>query len=59
MEKVHQQSSSGERQSLYLIMRVFDLEKRSIGLRIYDDPIAAKERGDLKFEVNDWIVTPR
>lgn len=48
----------GAKKATYIIMRVFNLERDKIGLRIYDDPIAAKERGELHFEVDTWRVTP-
>ena len=48
----------GGKNAVYIVMRVFNLERNRIGLRIFVDPIVAKERGELDFKVDTWKVKP-
>lgn len=44
--------------SIYMIFRVFDMGKRSIGVRIYMDPDQMRLDGTLRFSADRWTVTP-
>jgi hypothetical protein len=46
---------SGE---VYIIARVFKLGKEGMGYRLYVDPATLKAQGRLKFESNQYAVTP-
>ncbi|RFU29542.1 hypothetical protein B7463_g6794, partial [Scytalidium lignicola] len=43
---------------IYMILRVFNLGKESIGVRIYVDPDALRHNGQLKFTADKWSVVP-
>ena len=43
---------------IYILVRVFNVEREKMGLRIYVDPASAKDRGDLDFVVDTWRVRP-
>jgi hypothetical protein len=42
--------------SVYVLFRVFHIDKAEIGLKIFVDPEAARQRGELNFTVNTWAV---
>jgi hypothetical protein len=39
---------------IYLLFRVFNIDKADIGLRIFVDPELARQRGELTFTVDTW-----
>ncbi len=41
---------------VYVILRVFNLENGDIGVKLYVDPMAAKESGELNFSTDTWGV---
>ena len=41
--------------NVYIIFRVFDL-KGKIGLRVYVDPEAVRQHGELDFHIETWAV---
>jgi len=41
---------------VYVILRVFNLGKSDVGVKLYVDPMAAKQRGELDFSVDTWAV---
>ncbi|KAH6619159.1 hypothetical protein B0J18DRAFT_433424 [Chaetomium sp. MPI-SDFR-AT-0129] len=43
---------------IYVIFRVYGLEKDEIGLKVYVNPWLAKESGDLVFVSDSWTVAP-
>ena len=43
---------------IYIIMRVFNLGKDNVGLKLYVDPSTMEREGTLKFEPDHYIVTP-
>ncbi len=45
-------------QSIYMIVRVFNMTSHSIGARIYVDPDAMRRAGQLTFSADKWTVTP-
>ena len=46
-----QQRSS---ENIYVLFRVFNIDKADIGLRIFVDPEMARQRGELTFTVDTW-----
>lgn len=44
--------------SMYVIFRVFNMTKDSIGVRIYVNPDQMREEEELVFKVDAWSVTP-
>jgi hypothetical protein len=44
---------------VYIIFRVFNLEKNNIGVKLYINPETAENRGELEFQVDKWVVKPR
>lgn len=42
--------------SVYVLFRVFNIDKVEIGLKIFVDPEIARQRGELNFTVNTWAV---
>ncbi|KAI3334470.1 hypothetical protein F4824DRAFT_468040 [Ustulina deusta] len=45
--------------SIYVVFRVFNLGKRSMGCAIYVDPDAMRVQGTLNFRAETWSVVPR
>ena len=43
---------------IYLIIRVFNLGKDSMGLRVYFDPESLRKSGELVFTEESWSVVP-
>ncbi|KAK0653491.1 hypothetical protein DIS24_g5934 [Lasiodiplodia hormozganensis] len=43
---------------VYVLVRVFNLEREDVGLRVYVDPERHKRAGVLAFNVDTWIVKP-
>lgn len=43
---------------VYVLVRVFNLEREDVGLRVYVDPERYKRAGVLAFNVDTWIVKP-
>ncbi|KAH7127402.1 hypothetical protein EDB81DRAFT_662832 [Dactylonectria macrodidyma] len=48
----------GSRETVYVILRVFNLDKGRIGLRVYVDPAEKAANGELVFTGGSWSVTP-
>ncbi|GAW19639.1 hypothetical protein ANO14919_091280 [Xylariales sp. No.14919] len=49
-----------ERQdSIYIVFRVYNLGKKSMGCAIYVDPDAMRVKGTLNFRAETWSVVPR
>jgi hypothetical protein len=45
-------------EEVYVIIRVFNLDKDTIGMRVYVDPAAMDVTGQLKFTAEQWSVVP-
>jgi hypothetical protein len=59
MHELSQKSkSNGINVPVYLIFRVFNLGKQSMGCVIYVDPGVLETQGALKFTSERWSVTP-
>jgi hypothetical protein len=43
---------------VYIILRVFNLDKDTIDMRLYVDPKGIEERGDLVFTPESYSVLP-
>lgn len=43
---------------VYVLVRVFNLEREDVGLRVYVDPDRYRLAGALAFSVDTWIVKP-
>ena len=41
---------------IYILFRVFNIDKAQIGLKIFVDPEMARQRGELNFTVDTWAV---
>jgi hypothetical protein len=48
-------SSPESVEKLYILMRVFNIEQRYVGLKVFLDPMAAKDQGELTF-TSKWKV---
>ncbi len=46
------------RENVYLVFRVFDLGKDTMGFRIYIDPEKHRRKGTLGFSSEKWTVAP-
>jgi hypothetical protein len=44
---------------VYIILRVFNLSKDNIDMRLYVDPAGMEERGELSFTSESYSVVPR
>ena len=58
-----QESSNGDSGSenpdtVYVIFRVFNVDKYSVDLRVYMDPEVMRRRGDLSFTGEKWSIVP-
>ncbi len=47
---------NGNRASVYMIFRVFNLEAENIGLKVLVDPESMRTRDQLSFTVESWSV---
>jgi hypothetical protein len=47
---------NGNRQTVYVIFRVFNLEAGNIGLKILMDPESMRTRDELAFTAESWSV---
>lgn len=45
--------------SVYVIMRVFQLEQASIGVKLFVDPHGLQQRGELRFTADKYTVWQR
>ncbi|KPM39359.1 hypothetical protein AK830_g7176 [Neonectria ditissima] len=52
------QKCRGSRETVYIVLRVFSLDKGRIGLRVYVDPAEKEANGELAFTGGPWAVTP-
>ncbi len=50
--------SAENRDTIYVVFRVYNLGQDNMGLRIYLDP-AALEASELDFTAETWSVVPR
>ncbi|KAL7793993.1 hypothetical protein V8C43DRAFT_280823 [Trichoderma afarasin] len=48
----------GKEDSVYIIMRVFNVGNGNIGLRLYVDPAELEEKEELLFTAETWSVVP-
>ncbi|KAK7403350.1 hypothetical protein QQX98_010871 [Neonectria punicea] len=46
------------RETVYIVLRVFNVDKGRIGLRVYVDPAEKEATGELVFTGGPWSVTP-
>ena len=53
--KLSEESSAPE---VYLILRVFNLDKNNIDMAVYVDPEGMRARGDLVFIPESYSVVP-
>lgn len=53
------ESGSVNPATVYVIFRVFNLDKDSVDLRIYVDPEVMREKRALVFTAKTWTVVPR
>ena len=47
-----------EHSKVYLIVRVFEIESQSIGMKVYLDPEKLRQHGNLVFTGEKWSVVP-
>ncbi|KAK7408636.1 hypothetical protein QQX98_009200 [Neonectria punicea] len=61
MQTMNQSQAYQKKKQLYVIFRVYGLHSGNIGLKVYADPMRAKEEQRLDFQwTNDsWVVTPQ
>lgn len=45
-------------EEVYIIVRVFNLDKGNIDMRLYVDPAAMEAAGQLSFTAQQWSVVP-
>ena len=48
----------GTTNEVYIILRVFNLDKDGIDMRLYIDPAGMEERGELHFTSESYSVVP-
>lgn len=48
----------GSREDVYAVLRVYNLDKGRIGLRVYVDPAEKEASRELVFTGEVWTVTP-
>lgn len=48
----------GSRENVYVVLRVYNVDKERIGLRVYVDPAGKEASGELVFTGEVWTVTP-
>lgn len=48
-----------QKKKVYALFRVYGLESGRVGVKVYVDPEIARKDGQLEFEADGWIVTPR
>ena len=51
-------SPSPTNTEVYIILRVFNLLRENIGLRLYVDPASMEESGELMIEAESYTVKP-
>ncbi|KKZ64488.1 hypothetical protein EMCG_09530 [[Emmonsia] crescens] len=54
----HGESSSEDLDSIYVILRVFNVGQDSAGMKVYVDPDFMRERRELSFPAETWSVVP-
>lgn len=54
MRETHRSGPS----EVYMIVRVFDLESKSPGMRLYLDPEQLRADGDIVFTAQTWSIVP-
>lgn len=54
--KLH--DNRGKEDSVYIIMRVFNVGNGNIGLRLYLDPAELEAKEELLFTAETWSVVP-
>ena len=60
MQKYTNSNANSRRaEEIYVIFRVFNLRKDSIGLKILVDPESIRQRGELEFTPTTWSVVAR
>lgn len=57
MRDVHANHTE-DRSIVYLICRVFNINRDTIGMRVYLDPEQLRQDGQLRFAGQAWSVTP-
>jgi hypothetical protein len=50
------QMQRGDPLNVYVLFRVFNIDQARVGLKIFVDPEAARQRGELNFTVDTWAV---
>jgi hypothetical protein len=48
-----------QKQKAYVLFRVYGLESGRVGVKLYVDPERARKDGQLEFEADGWIITPK
>jgi hypothetical protein len=43
---------------VYIILRVFNLGKNNVDMRLYVDPAGMEDKGELEFTSESWSVVP-
>lgn len=46
------------RETVYIVLRVFNINSDRVGLRVYVDPAAMEDVGGLLFTAGAWSVVP-
>ncbi|KPM37949.1 hypothetical protein AK830_g8628 [Neonectria ditissima] len=61
MQTMSQSQAYQEKKQLYVIFRVYGLNSGRVGVKVYANPMRAKEEQKLDFEWTNesWVVTPR
>lgn len=54
----HGESGSEDLDSIYVILRVFNVGQDSAGMKVYVDPDFMRERRELSFTAETWSVVP-
>jgi hypothetical protein len=49
-------NGNGNRASVFMIFRVYNLESGEVGLKVMADPEGLRVRGELEFAVESWSV---
>lgn len=60
MRDIYESQAYRQKKRMHVIFRVYGLDTNSIDVKVYVDPMRAKDEGRLEFERTDqnWRVTP-
>ena len=52
------QSTGSDAAEIYVVLRVFNLGKPNMGMRVYVDPEYLRQESKLEFTAESWTVIP-